>query len=57
MIQDLKIEIEAIKKSQMEAILELENLGKIIGTMEANITNRDGRYKKWKRQSQIKKIP
>jgi hypothetical protein len=49
--------METIKKSQMEAILELENLGKIIGTMEANITNRDGRYKKWKRQSQIKKIP
>ena len=39
-VQDLKIEIEAIKKSQMEAILEMENLGKRTGTAEVSITNR-----------------
>jgi hypothetical protein len=27
-VQELKIEIEAIKKTQMEANLEMENLGK-----------------------------
>ena len=27
-VQDLKIEIEAIKKTQTEGILEMENLGK-----------------------------
>ena len=38
--QDLKREIEAIKKTQTEAILEMENLGKRIGTTGTNITNR-----------------
>jgi hypothetical protein len=27
-IQNLKVEVETIKKTQMEAILEMENLGK-----------------------------
>jgi hypothetical protein len=39
-VQDLKIEIEAIKKSQMEAILEMENLGKRTGTIDTSSTNR-----------------
>jgi prefoldin subunit 5 len=39
-IQDLKMEIETIKKSQRETTLELENLGKRSGTIDANITNR-----------------
>jgi hypothetical protein len=28
MVEDLKMQIEAIKKTQMEVILEMENLGK-----------------------------
>jgi cell fate (sporulation/competence/biofilm development) regulator YmcA (YheA/YmcA/DUF963 family) len=40
MVQDLKMEIETIKKSQRETVLELENLGKRSGVMDASITNR-----------------
>jgi hypothetical protein len=36
-VRDLKMEIEAIKETQTEEILELEILGKTIGT---SITNR-----------------
>jgi len=39
-VQDLKMEIETIKKTQTEAILEIENLGKRRGTTDASITNR-----------------
>ena len=39
-IQDLKMEIETIKNSQKETTLEIENLGKRSGTIDANITNR-----------------
>ena len=39
-IQDLKIEIETIKKSQRETALELENLGKRSGVIDVSITNR-----------------
>jgi hypothetical protein len=39
-IQDLKMEIETIKKSQGETTLEIENLGKRSGIIEAIITNR-----------------
>jgi prefoldin subunit 5 len=39
-IQDLKLEIETIKKSQRETTLELENLGKRSGVIDASITNR-----------------
>jgi prefoldin subunit 5 len=38
--QDLKMEIETMKKSQRETTLELENLGKRSGVIDANITNR-----------------
>ena len=38
--QDLKIEIETIKKSQWERTLEIEILGKRSGVTDANITNR-----------------
>ena len=34
------MEIEAIKKTQTQAILEMENLGKRIGTTDTSITNR-----------------
>ena len=39
-IQDLKKEIETIKKSQRETTLETENLEKRSGVMDSNITNR-----------------
>lgn len=37
-VQDLKMEIEAIKKTQMEATLEIENPRKRTGTTDASIT-------------------
>lgn len=39
-VQDLKVEIEAIKKTQTEGILEMENLGKRTRTADGSITNR-----------------
>ena len=39
-IQDLKTEIETIKKPQRETTLELESLGRRSGVIEASITNR-----------------
>jgi hypothetical protein len=39
-IQDLKMEIETINKSQRETILELESLGKRSGVIDASIINR-----------------
>ena len=39
-MHDLKVEIEAIKKTQTNGILEMENLGKRTGPTDANITNR-----------------
>ena len=39
-IQDLKVEIETIKKSQRETTPEIENLGKGSGGRDASITNR-----------------
>ena len=39
-IQDVKMGIETIKKLQMEATLEMENLGKRSGVTDASITNR-----------------
>ena len=39
-VQELKIEIEAIKKTQAEGILEMENLGKRTGARETSTTNR-----------------
>ena len=38
--KDLKIEVETIKKSQRETTLEIENLGKKLGAIDASITNR-----------------
>ena len=38
-VQDLKMEIEAIKKTQTEGILEMENLGKETETTEESITH------------------
>jgi hypothetical protein len=39
-IQDLKVEIETIKKKQMDANLEMENLGQKSGITDVRITNR-----------------
>ena len=39
-IQDLKMEIETIKKSQRETTLEIEKLGKRSGVIDASIANR-----------------
>jgi chromosome segregation ATPase len=39
-IQDLKMEIETVKKSQRETTQEIENLRKILGVIDASITNR-----------------
>jgi hypothetical protein len=39
-IQDLKMEVETIKKTQMETMLEIEILGKKSGTIDASISNR-----------------
>jgi predicted nucleic acid-binding Zn-ribbon protein len=38
-IQDLKVEVETIKKTQMEANLEVENLEKRSGITDVSITN------------------
>jgi hypothetical protein len=39
-IQDLKREVDTIKKAQSEATLEIENLGKKTGTYDGSIINR-----------------
>jgi predicted nucleic acid-binding Zn-ribbon protein len=39
-IQDLKMEVEKIKKTQRETTLEIETLGKNSGTIDASISNR-----------------
>jgi chromosome segregation ATPase len=39
-IQDLKREVDTIKKTQSEATMEIETLGKKSGTIEASISNR-----------------
>ena len=39
-VQDLKTELETIKNLQRETNLELENLGKRSGVIDASITNR-----------------
>jgi hypothetical protein len=53
-ILDLKREVDTIKKKQSEATLEIENLGKKSRTIDASISNK---YKRWKRESQVQKIP
>jgi hypothetical protein len=39
-IQDRKREVDTINKTQSEAMLEIETLGKKSGTIDANISNR-----------------
>jgi hypothetical protein len=45
-IQDLKMEIETIKKSQRERTVEIENLGKRSGVLDVSIINRIQETKK-----------
>jgi hypothetical protein len=37
-VQDMKVEIEAIKKTRIEGILEMENLGKRTQTIDVSQT-------------------
>jgi prefoldin subunit 5 len=39
-IQDLKREVDTIKKTQSEATLEIETLGNKCGTIDSSISNR-----------------
>ena len=39
-IQDLKMEVETMKKTQREATLEIETLGKKFGAIDVSISNR-----------------
>jgi chromosome segregation ATPase len=39
-IQDLKIEVETMKKTQRETTLEMETLGKKSGTIDVSISHR-----------------
>jgi hypothetical protein len=39
-IQDLKMEVETMKKKQRETTMEIETLGKISGTIDVSISNR-----------------
>ena len=39
-IQDLKRKVETIKKTQMDTTLEIEILGKKLGTIDTSISNR-----------------
>jgi uncharacterized protein (DUF2141 family) len=53
-IQDLKMEVVTIKKTQRETTLEIETLEKKSGTIDVSIAKK---YKKWKRESEVQKIP
>ena len=53
-ILDLKMEVDTRKKTQSEATLEIETLGKKSGTIDASISNR---IKEMEKESQMQKIP
>jgi hypothetical protein len=55
MAQELKVELETIKKTQKEATLEIDNLGKWSGATDASITNKIQDIEE--RESQVWKIP
>ena len=38
-IQNLKVEVETIMKSQRETFLDIENLGRILGIIDTSINN------------------
>jgi uncharacterized coiled-coil DUF342 family protein len=51
-IQNLKLEIKTVKNSQRETTMEIENLAKRSGVINANIIN-----SKEEIESQVQKIP
>ena len=53
-IQDLKMEVETIKKTQRETTLEIETLGKKSGTIDVSISNRIKKMEE--KKSQVQKI-
>ena len=53
-ILDLKREVDTIKKTQSEAMLEIETLGKKSVTIDAESATE---YKRWKREFRVQKIP
>jgi hypothetical protein len=53
-IQELKTEVETMKKTQRETTLEIEPQGKKSGTIDEPTATE---YKRWKRESQVQKIP
>ena len=53
-ILDLKRGVDTMKKTLSEATLEIENLGKKCGTIDACISNR---IQEMERESQMQKIP
>ena len=53
-IQDLKMEVETIQKTQRKTTLEIETLRKKLGSIMCASTIE---YKRWKRESQVQKIP
>ena len=55
-IHDLKKEVDTIKKTQSEATLEIETLGKKSETIDASRASAT-ENKRWKRESQVQKIP
>ena len=54
-IQDLKMEVGTMKKTQRETTLEIETLGKKSGTIDARASATE--YKRWKRESGVQKVP
>jgi prefoldin subunit 5 len=52
-IQDIKREVDTIKKTQTEATLEIETLGKKSGTIDESISNR---IQEMEERSQVQKI-
>ena len=54
-IQDLKMEVETMKKTQRETTLEIETLGKKSGTIDVSISNRIKKMEE--KKSQVQKIP
>jgi prefoldin subunit 5 len=52
-IQDLKMEVETIKKTQGETTLKIETLGKKSGNIDMSISNRIQEME----ESQVQKIP
>jgi predicted nucleic acid-binding Zn-ribbon protein len=53
-IQDLKMEVETIKKTQRETTLEIETLGKKSGTIDTSISSR---IQEMEEKISVQKIP